>query len=67
MILVRFSTTKHFFLGCHETQAKYENLRFIFTASGNFPGKADSVILLGLECTTNLQKWIEIIETFLKK
>ena len=45
MILVMFSTIKHFFVGWYETQAKYKNLRFIFTASGNFPGKADSVIV----------------------
>ena len=64
---VMFSTTKHFFSGWYETQAKYKNLTFIFTASGNFPGKADSVILLGLECTINLQNWIKIIESFLTK
>ena len=48
-------------------QAKYKNLKFIFTASGNFSGKADSVILLGWECTVNLQNWIKIIEPFLRK
>ena len=67
MIMVMFSTTKPFFLGWYETQAKYKNLRFSFTASGNFSGKADSGILLGLECTINLQTWIKIIELFLRK
>ena len=58
---------KTFFLGWYETQAKYKNLRFIFTASGNFPGKLDSVILLGLECTINLQNLMKIVRAIFEK
>ena len=39
MILGMFSTTNHFFLGWYETQAKYKNLKFIFS-------KNDSMILI---------------------
>ena len=69
MILVMFSTTKHFFLCWYETQAKYKNLRFIFTASGIFPRKADSVILLGFECrpTLNPKYLMKIVGAIFEK
>ena len=33
----------------------------IFLVSANFPGKADSVILLGFECTINPQHLIKTV------
>ena len=39
---------------------------FIFLVSGIFPGKADSVIMLGFECTINLQN-LKSLEIFLRK
>ena len=36
------------------------NLKIIFLVSGIFPGKADSVILLGFECTINPQNFNKI-------
>ena len=45
MISVRFFTKKSFFCDQYEAQAKYKKLRFTFTASGNFPGKANSHIV----------------------
>ena len=35
-----------------------KNLKYVFPVSGIFPGKANSVILLGFECTINPQnRW----------
>ena len=39
----------------------------IFLVSGIFPGKADSVILLGFECTINPQNFIKIVRAIFKK
>ena len=36
-------------------------LKTIFLVSGIIPGKADSVILLGFECTINPQNLIKIV------
>ena len=36
-------------------------IKTIFLVSGIFPGKADSVILLGFECTINSQNLIKIV------
>ena len=38
-----------------------------FSVSGIFLGKADSVILLGFECSINPQNLIKFIEPFLRK
>ena len=43
-------------LGATLSDATYRKLKTIFIVSGIFPGKADSVILLGFECTINPQK-----------
>ena len=42
-------------------------LKTIFLVSGLFPGKADSVILLGYECTTNTQNLIKIVGASFEK
>ena len=42
-------------------------LKTIFLVSGIFPGKADSVILLGFECTINLQNLIKIVLAIFQK
>ena len=42
-------------------------LKTIFLISGIFPGKADNVILLGFECTINLQNLIKIIGAIFEK
>ena len=39
----------------------------IFLVSGIFPGKADSVVLLGLECTINSQNLINIVGAIFEK
>ena len=38
-----------------------ENEKNFFLVSGIFPGKADSTILLGSECTINPQNVIKIV------
>ena len=42
-------------------------LKTIFLFLGIFPGKADSVILLGFECTINPQNLIKIVEAIFEK
>ena len=42
-------------------QATSRRLKTIFLVSGIFSGKADSVILLGFECTINLENLIKIV------
>ena len=42
-------------------------LKTIFLVSGIFPRKADSVILLGFECTINPQNLIKIVGAFFEK
>ena len=44
-----------------------KNLKYIFPVSGIFPGKADSVILLGFECTINPQNLIKIVGAIFEK
>ena len=39
----------------------------IFLVSGIFPGKADSVILLGFECTIKPQNLIKIVRAIFEK
>ena len=39
----------------------------IFPVSRIFPGKADSIILLGLECAINPQHLIKIVGVIFKK
>ena len=45
----------------------YRKLKTIFLLSGIFPGKADSVILLGFECTINPQNLIKIVRAIFEK
>ena len=42
-------------------------LKTIFLVSRIFPGKADSVILLGFECTINPQNLNKIVRTIFEK
>ena len=42
-------------------------LKTIFIVSGIFPWKADSVILLGSECTANSQNLNKIVRAIFKK
>ena len=42
-------------------------LKTIFLVSGIFPGKADSVILLGIECAINPQNLIKIVRAIFEK
>ena len=42
-------------------------LKTIFLVSGIFPGKADSVILLGFEYTINPQNLIKIVRAIFEK
>ena len=42
-------------------------LKTIFLVSGIFLGKADSVILLGIECTINAQNLIKIVVAIFEK
>ena len=42
-------------------------LKTIFLVSGIFPGKADSAILLGFECTINPQNLIKIVSAIFEK
>ena len=42
-------------------------LKTIFLVSGNFPGKAVSVILFGFECTINPQNLIKIVVAIFEK
>ena len=42
-------------------------LKNMFLVSRIFPGKADSVILLGFECTTNSQILIKIVKAIFEK
>ena len=44
-----------------------KNLKDIFPVSGNFPGKAESVILLGFECSINIQNLIKIVGAIFEK
>ena len=44
-----------------------ENYKTFFLVSGIFLGKADSVILLGFECTINLQNLIKIVRAIFEK
>ena len=44
-----------------------ENFQSIFLVSGIFPGKADSVLLLGFECTINPQNLIKIVSAIFEK
>ena len=44
-----------------------ENEKPIFLVSGIFPGKADSVILLGFESTINPQNLIQIVGAIFEK
>ena len=39
----------------------------MFLVSGNFPGKADGVILLGSECTINSQNLNKIVRAIFEK
>ena len=48
-------------------QATDRKLKTIFLVSGIFPGKTDSVILLGLECTINPQNLIKIVGAIFEK
>ena len=48
-------------LGATLDDATERKLKTIFLVSGIFPGKADSVILLGFECTINPQNIIKIV------
>ena len=42
-------------------------LKTIFLVSGIFPGKADSVLLLGFECAINPQNLIKIVRAIFEK
>ena len=42
-------------------------LKTIFLVSGIFPGKADSVILLGFECTINTLNLNKIVKAIFEK
>ena len=42
-------------------------IKTIFLVSGIFPGKADSVIMLGFECTINPQNLMKIIGAIFQK
>ena len=48
-------------LGATLGDATDRKLKTIFPVSGIFSGKADSVILLGFECTLNPQNLIKIV------
>ena len=48
-------------------QATDRKLKTNFLVSGNFPGKAVSVILLGFECTINPQHLIKIVGAIFEK
>ena len=44
-----------------------KKLKSIFSVSGIFPGKADSVILLGLDCIINPQNLIKLVGAIFEK
>ena len=46
--------------------AKYQKLKYISLASGNFPGIFECRIFLGLECTINLQNLKKIVKAILE-
>ena len=48
-------------------QLTVRKLKNIFLVSGIFPGKADSVILMGFECTINPQNLIKIVRAIFEK
>ena len=50
-------------VGLGATLSNVQKIKTIFLVSGIFPGKADSVILLGFECTINPQILIKIVRT----
>ena len=54
-------------VGLGATLGDGRKFKTIFLVSGIFPGKADSVILLGFECTINLQHLIKIVEAIFEK
>ena len=43
-----------------------KNLKYVFPVSGIFPGKAESVTLLGFECTVNPQNLINFVGAIFK-
>ena len=51
-------------IGLGATLGAYIKLKSIFVATRIFPGKADSAIFLGLECTINPQNLMEIVRAF---
>ena len=62
---IEFERDWSFSLGA--TLAKYRKLKAIFLVSGIFPGKVDSVILLGFEFTIGPQNVIKSLKPFLRK
>ena len=55
-------------LGAPLDNGHTEELKYIFfSVSGIFPGKADSITLLGFECTINLQNLIKFVEAIFEK
>ena len=44
-----------------------KNLKNISLVSGVFPGKADSIILLGFECISNPQNLMKIVRAIFEK
>ena len=47
--------------GLGATLSDEQKIKNYFSSFRNFPGKADSVILLGFECTINPQNLIKIV------
>ena len=54
-------------LGANLGDATYRKLKTIFLVSGIFPGKADSAIFLGFECTINPQNLMKIVGAIFEK
>ena len=54
-------------VGLGATLGDDQKIKNYFLVSGIFPGKADSVILLGFECTINPQKLIQIVKAIFEK
>ena len=58
---------RHWSVGLGATLGDGQKIKNYFSSSGIFPGKANSVILLGFECTINPQNLIKIVGAIFEK
>ena len=58
---------RHWSFGFGATLGDEQKIKTTFLVSGIFSGKADSVMLLGFECTINPQNLIKIVVAIFEK